>query len=148
MSTHHQSHSDKLRRRNNHQQRRQDLPAHLPRAPPSHQYHHIRDQNRQLEYHAEVHEEAGTPPHAAERAVVAVAVLVLREGYTLAGDARASFVQAVGDVDGVVVGGRGVGDPVGNGDGRDGAGCSAQVDPEGDAVDYAAGHGGGGATGI
>lgn len=56
-------------------------------------------------------------------------------------------MQTVGDVDGVVVGGRGVGDPVGQGDGCDGAGCSAQVDPEGDAVDYAAGHGGGGAMG-
>ena len=36
-----------------------------------------------------------------------------------------------------------VGDPVGQGDGGDGAGCGAEEDPEGDAVDDAAGHVGG-----
>jgi hypothetical protein len=46
-------------------------------------------------------------------------------------------------VDGVVVGGRGVGDPVGQGDSCNRAGYSAQVHPKGDAVDYATGHGGG-----
>lgn len=52
-------------------------------------------------------------------------------------------MQAVRDIDGVIVGGRSVGDPVGQGDSCDCAGYSAQIHPEGDAVDYATSHGGG-----
>lgn len=69
-----------------------------------------------------------------------MAVLVLREGCALASDTRASFMQAVRDVDWVVIGRRGVADPVGQGNRGDCAGGSAQVHPEGDTIDHASGH--------
>lgn len=52
-------------------------------------------------------------------------------------------MEAIRDLDGVVVGRRSVGHPVGQSDSCNRAGYSAQVHPKGDAVDYAPGHGGG-----
>lgn len=73
-----------------------------------------------------------------------MAVLVLREWRTGPCNALTPFVQTVGYADGVVVGGRGVADPIWQRDGDDCADCGAEEDPEGDAVDDAAGHDGGG----
>lgn len=54
-----------------------------------------------------------------------MAVAILREWRAGACDARASLVETVGHAYGVVVGGRGVADPVGQGDGCDCAGYGA-----------------------
>lgn len=123
--TYHKRHSNKLRSRDDQHHRRQHLPPNLPRAPTAHQHHNIRDQHRQLENHREVHQEARAPPHAAEGPVVPVTVLVLGERRAQARDARASFVQTVRNVDGVVVRRRGVADPVGERDRGDCARCCA-----------------------
>lgn len=125
----HKGHGDELSSSHHRQQPGDHFPATLPSSSSAYQDRDVRDQTRQLQHNAQIHEKACAPPHRAEAVIIAMA---LRELCALPfpRDGRASFVQAVCDADGVVIGGRRVGDPVGEGNGGDRAGDGAKKYPE------------------